>query len=176
VSVDTEWRDAVMKAIIVRSRGIMIARRIMGVRVTIIYRARVISGAIRIRRHRLNGKKDFQVIIIRRSYRIRGSAARTQINRAAKTVVIIKIAIGVRMSGIGVIINSVAERSLITKILQYSAIKIRANLPPPYSILKPDTSSDSPSAKSKGARFVSASIVTNHAVNRGGMRIRRGME
>ena len=42
------------------------------------------------------------------------------------------------------------------KILAYSAIKINANNPLPYSMLKPDTSSDSPSAKSKGVRFVSA--------------------
>lgn len=41
-------------------------------------------------------------------------------------------------------------------ILAYSAIKIKANPRLPYSILNPDTSSDSPSAKSKGVRFVSA--------------------
>ena len=42
------------------------------------------------------------------------------------------------------------------KILAYSAIKIKAKPTLPYSILKPDTSSDSPSAKSKGVRLVSA--------------------
>ena len=41
-------------------------------------------------------------------------------------------------------------------ILAYSAIKIKANPTLPYSILKPDTNSDSPSAKSKGVRLVSA--------------------
>jgi len=41
-------------------------------------------------------------------------------------------------------------------ILAYSAIKIKANPSLPYSILNPDTSSDSPSAKSKGVRLVSA--------------------
>jgi hypothetical protein len=41
-------------------------------------------------------------------------------------------------------------------ILAYSAIKIKANPNLPYSILNPDTSSDSPSAKSNGVRFVSA--------------------
>lgn len=45
---------------------------------------------------------------------------------------------------------------LIIIILAYSAIKIRAKPRLPYSILNPDTSSDSPSAKSKGVRFVSA--------------------
>ena len=48
------------------------------------------------------------------------------------------------------------NRILIRIILAYSAIKIRANPNLPYSTLKPDTSSDSPSAKSKGVRFVSA--------------------
>lgn len=44
----------------------------------------------------------------------------------------------------------------IKKILAYSAIKIKANPNLPYSILNPDTNSDSPSAKSKGVRLVSA--------------------
>ena len=42
------------------------------------------------------------------------------------------------------------------KIIPYSAIKIIANFTDPYSMLNPDTSSDSPSAKSKGVRFNSA--------------------
>lgn len=57
--------------------------------------------------------------------------------------------------------------SLITKMLAYSAIKMRANSPLLYSTLKPDTSSDSPSAKSKGVRLVSARFVINQAVARG---------
>jgi len=51
---------------------------------------------------------------------------------------------------------------LIAKILVYSAMKINANEPLLYSTLKPDTSSDSPSAKSKGVRLVSAKLVMNH--------------
>jgi hypothetical protein len=39
-----------------------------------------------------------------------------------------------------------------------------ANLSEPYSTLNPDTSSDSPSAKSKGARFNSAIIVINQGL------------
>jgi hypothetical protein len=38
----------------------------------------------------------------------------------------------------------------------YSDKKIMANPPLLYSVLNPETSSDSPSAKSKGARLVSA--------------------
>lgn len=132
--------------------------------------------ADKIRRHSLNGRKDFQVIIIRRSYRIRGRAARTQINKAANKVVEVKIATGAKISGLGLNINSAADSRLTTRILQYSAIKIRANLPPPYSTLNPDTSSDSPSAKSKGARLVSAKRVTNQAMNSGGIITIRGTE
>ena len=40
----------------------------------------------------------------------------------------------------------------------YSAMKNRANGPAAYSTLKPETNSDSPSVKSKGARFVSARV------------------
>jgi len=50
---------------------------------------------------------------------------------------------------------------LIKIILAYSAIKINANIILPYSILNPETNSDSPSAKSKGVRFVSAT----HEIN-----------
>lgn len=48
------------------------------------------------------------------------------------------------------------------KILAYSAKNSIAKPPPPYSILNPDTNSDSPSAKSKGARLVSARLEVNH--------------
>lgn len=49
----------------------------------------------------------------------------------------------------------------------YSARKKRAKGPPAYSTLKPDTSSDSPSVKSKGARLVSAKVEINHIMARG---------
>jgi hypothetical protein len=39
-------------------------------------------------------------------------------------------------------------------ILAYSAMNIKANRPPPYSTLNPETSSLSLSAKSNGLRFV----------------------
>lgn len=52
-------------------------------------------------------------------------------------------------------------------ILVYSAIKINANGPPLYSVLNPETSSDSPSEKSKGVRFVSAKAVANQVIRDG---------
>jgi hypothetical protein len=60
--------------------------------------------------------------------------------------------------------NRTADVNLINRMFVYSAIKIRANSPLLYSVLNPDTSSDSPSAKSKGVRFVSASVVVNHII------------
>lgn len=52
-------------------------------------------------------------------------------------------------------------------ILVYSAKKRRAKSPLSYSTLNPETSSDSPSAKSKGARFVSAKDLANQIANKG---------
>jgi len=63
-----------------------------------------------------------------------------------------------------------AENKLIMRMLAYSARKMRANPAEPYSMLKPETSSDSPSAKSKGARLVSATQVTNHTKETGNIR------
>lgn len=52
-------------------------------------------------------------------------------------------------------------------IIPYSLIKIRANSPPPYSILNPDTISDSPSAISKGVRLASAMHMVIQTKNKG---------
>ena len=54
--------------------------------------------------------------------------------------------------------NKIAVKIFIMIIFAYSAMKKRANGPAAYSTLKPETSSDSPSVKSNGARFVSASV------------------
>lgn len=59
-------------------------------------------------------------------------------------------------------------RSLRKIILVYSAIKIRANWPPLYSVLKPETSSLSPSAWSNGARLVSAKHESSQIKTKGG--------
>ena len=53
------------------------------------------------------------------------------------------------------------------RMLAYSARKKRAKGPPAYSTLKPDTSSDSPSVRSKGARLVSARVEIYHIAVRG---------
>lgn len=63
--------------------------------------------------------------------------------------------------------NRMVESVFIRRILAYSARKNRANGPPAYSTLKPETSSDSPSVRSKGARLVSAKVEIYHIAARG---------
>lgn len=60
-----------------------------------------------------------------------------------------------------------ADRVFINRMLAYSARKNSANGPPAYSTLKPETNSDSPSVKSKGARFVSAKVEIYHIAAKG---------
>lgn len=52
--------------------------------------------------------------------------------------------------------NNIEVRILKNKTIPYSPTKIRAKGPLEYSVLNPDTNSDSPSEKSKGARLHSA--------------------
>lgn len=63
--------------------------------------------------------------------------------------------------------NSVAESVFISRMFAYSARKNKAKGPPAYSTLKPETSSDSPSVRSKGARFVSARVEMYHIAAKG---------
>jgi hypothetical protein len=58
--------------------------------------------------------------------------------------------------------NKLAVKTLIRIIEPYSARKKRAKPILAYSTLKPETSSDSASGKSNGARFVSARIETKN--------------
>lgn len=63
--------------------------------------------------------------------------------------------------------NKIVDSVFIRRILAYSARKNSAKGPPAYSTLKPDTSSDSPSVRSNGARLVSASVEIYHIAARG---------
>ncbi len=111
------------------------------------------------------GRKFFHVKYIKWSYRIRGIVARIQINAVANTIVF-NTNIILLINGLSIIpVNRIAEVILMKIILVYSAIKINANNPLPYSVLNPDTNSDSPSAKSNGVRLVSASVVVYHIIN-----------
>lgn len=109
------------------------------------------------------------------SYRIRGNVPRIQINKTARNLIFAQTKRSDRGVKGEAVVKMAVENILIAKILVYSAIKMRAKGPLLYSVLKPDTSSDSPSAWSKGVRFVSASIVINHIKNTGKI-ISRGQE
>lgn len=60
--------------------------------------------------------------------------------------------------------------------LAYSARNNKAKKPPPNSTLNPETNSDSPSAKSKGARLVSATVLVNQTNAIGTRRINTGKD
>lgn len=68
---------------------------------------------------------------------------------------------------VGVVKNREDVSRHISRIFAYSAIKIKANLVALYSTLNPETSSDSPSAKSNGVRCVSARMEINQIMVRG---------
>jgi len=102
------------------------------------------------------GKNPFHVSPISRSYRNRGKVARAQTKKNEKNRVFINKIISSEIRNLLPPKKSAAVSILINRMFAYSAIKMRANPPLPYSMLNPDTSSDSPSAKSNGARFVSA--------------------
>lgn len=117
------------------------------------------------------GKYFFQVRCISWSYRNRGYEARTHRNRKTRRIVFTAntpgAAIGILDTGLPPPKNIKALSAFINIMFLYSAIKKRANGPPAYSTLYPDTSSDSPSVRSNGARLVSASVDTNHMTVRG---------
>lgn len=120
-------------------------------------------GIIIINNANLMGRNLFHVRYIKLSYRIRGKVARIQTNRVAINIVfrIRNVLVPTRICPE----KNTMDKSLIIKMLAYSAIKIKANIPPLYSTLKPETNSDSPSAKSNGVRFVSARLVMNQKIN-----------
>lgn len=63
--------------------------------------------------------------------------------------------------------NSTTDKVFISRMFAYSARKNKAKGPPAYSTLKPDTSSDSPSVRSNGARLVSARVEIYHIAAKG---------
>jgi hypothetical protein len=64
-------------------------------------------------------------------------------------------------------INNITENMQIRTILAYSAKKKNTNILAECSVIKPDTNSDSASAKSNGALFVSAIHPMKNIKNKG---------
>lgn len=63
--------------------------------------------------------------------------------------------------------NNITAKMQISTILAYSAKKKNTNIPAECSVIKPDTNSDSASARSKGALLVSAIHPIKKIMNRG---------
>lgn len=66
-------------------------------------------------------------------------------------------------------INITLNRKLINRRPLYSARKNKTNILALYSVLNPETSSDSPSTRSKGVRLVSARAEESHKIASGGV-------
>lgn len=113
----------------------------------------------------VRGRKFFHTRCISWSYRNRGYEARTHRNTIDSSAALV-IRLIVVNSGMwwmcDVPRNSTADKVFINRMFAYSARKKRAKGPPAYSTLKPETSSDSPSVRSNGARFVSAKVEIYH--------------
>lgn len=106
------------------------------------------------------GRNNFHLSFIKISYRNRGYEPRIH-----NKVIVINIKINNDIVLFKELKNNIIDIILKIIILKYSARKIKANQPPIYSTLNPDTNSDSPSAKSKGLRLVSAKHVIIHIMN-----------
>ena len=119
---------------------------------------------------RLTGSIPFQAKAISLSYRYRGNVVRTHTQKKPTTN---KNTVPSSLRGLPAPKRR-PVRALSNRMLLYSAIKIKANPPAPYSILNPETSSLSPSAKSKGVRFVSARALTSQSRHAGALIRNRG--
>lgn len=128
------------------------------------------SEICHIHRAKVRGRKFFHNKCISWSYRNRGYDARIQRNTEVR-ISVFNIKLSVKNSGVVGLRkaprNSVVVKAFIIIMLVYSAMKNKAKGPAAYSTLKPETSSDSPSVRSKGARFVSARVEINHIIARG---------
>lgn len=129
----------------------------------------IISGISKVITLNLKGKNSIHVRYISVSYRIRGKVARNHTYIVAIANVLIIRNKSVKIGDIPV--KNTTDRRLIIKMFAYSAIKIKANKPLLYSVLNPETSSDSPSAKSNGVRLVSARLVISQMAARGEIKI-----
>lgn len=117
------------------------------------------------------GRKTFQHIYINWSYRIRGNDVRAQTKKMlTSNVIVTNRRLDRRFPPVSAKLkNKILVIREKKRMFMYSAMKIIANEPDLYSVLNPDTSSDSPSARSNGVRLVSARIEPNHNKNRGGI-------
>jgi hypothetical protein len=109
------------------------------------------------------GRTSSQQVAISLSYRKRGKETRDQTKRKeVKPTTKYGSALKTDLLNI-----KQESRKPLNNMALYSAIKRTLNRNPPYSTLKPETSSDSPSAKSKGVRLTSAIAEKSHKRRKG---------
>lgn len=118
----------------------------------------------------VSGRKFFQRRCMSWSYRNRGYEARIHRKLEERSRVFVARMRGNSPDG-GLSMLGFRNRRVVSAFISmmfaYSARKNRANGPAEYSTLKPETNSDSPSVRSNGERFVSASVEINHIIARG---------
>lgn len=118
----------------------------------------------------VSGRKFFQRRCMSWSYRNRGYEARIHRKLEERSRVFVARMSG-KSSGVGLSMLGFKNRRVVSVFISmmfaYSAKKKRAKGPAEYSTLKPETSSDSPSVRSNGDRFVSASVEIYHIIARG---------
>ncbi|WP_245959535.1 hypothetical protein [Neobacillus piezotolerans] len=119
----------------------------------------------------VKGRRSFQLKVIRRSYRNRGKVPRNHRKIIEKIMIV-----GVEIMDSNRPVKIRVEIMLKSRIFEYSAKKIMAKEAPAYSTLKPETSSDSPSAKSKGLRLTSAVQIRIQISKRGIRPAKNGVE
>lgn len=95
---------------------------------------------------------------------MRGNKPRIKITKHLKIIININIKI---LEYFNKFVNNKTLKNLKKIIIPYSAKKINVKPPLKYSILKPETSSDSPSIKSIGLRFNSANTLIKYIKNNG---------
>lgn len=113
-------------------------------------------------RHKVKGRNTFQAKFINLSYRYRGKVVRAQ-TQTQKILQVPRAAIKSNLEETNKSLVTIDKR----RILPYSDINSNANPPLPYSVLNPETNSDSPSEKSKGVRLDSAMPEISHKVKAG---------
>lgn len=117
------------------------------------------------------GKNIFQQSRINWSTRYRGKDALTHIKKNRTKLVLIPRTKGSRKKSGDIKIHPPINISIVIKLIRiiepYSAKKNNAKPILAYSTLNPDTSSDSASGRSKGARLVSAKIEIRNIKNNG---------
>lgn len=110
---------------------------------------------MKIRQNKVKGIKIIQ-------HKFNNSLIRNRGNEPRKTIIVNRINKALKDINLLVLID--ASNKALNTTIEFSPKKIKENSSPPYSTLNPDTSSDSPSDKSKGERLFSINKFINNKI------------